>query len=121
MKDRWKIPLRDFYKNRGQNGIPFQMMVLKWFKWLNDNVLYVPQPTTNGRGKKQQRGPAYQNKQSPQQLATIIIELSPWSGYHIFQRNLHANRLLSTKEFRLYDVATIWHWEPDVTLYLHTP
>ena len=52
----------------------------------------------------------------------IIIERSPWAGFHIFSRNLHANGQLSTQKFQLlHEVATIWGWKPDVTLFVNTP
>ena len=122
MEDRWKIPLQDFYKDPLHYGLSFQITVLEWFKWLSDNKFWIPQPTKNRHGKSVQWGTAYHNKPSPQQLGTIIIERSPWAGFHIFSRNLHANGLLTTKELRLlYDVATSWGWKPDVTLYVHTP
>ena len=62
------------------------------------------------------------NKPLPHRQGIIVTERSPWAGFHVFSRNLHANDLLTTTDlWLLFDVATNWGWVPDVTLYIHTP
>ena len=51
-----------------------------------------------------------------------IVERSPWAGYYVFSTNLHANGLLPTRALRLlHEVASVWGWIPDITLYVDTP
>ena len=125
VEGRWKAPLQAFYKDPSLWSFSFQITVLKWFKWLNDTALYIPQTTQSGRGMRDRGNSAYQSAQTlhpPLQERTIIIERSPWAAVHIFSRNLHANGLLTSKELQtLQEVATQWGWKPDVTLYVYTP
>ena len=125
VEDRWKTPLQDFYKDPVHNGLPFQIKVLEWFKWLRDNTFLIPQSTQNDQWKNAQWKAAHHSNTWSQQnplLGTLIIERSPWAAFLIFSTNLHANGLLTTNELRLvYDVVSCWGWIPDVTLYVHTP
>ena len=74
---RWKLPLQAFYDNPRQWSFSLQIEVLKWFKWLRDNVLGNPQPAPERHKNQTQRG-----IKKPQQYhqRLNIIERSPWAA-----------------------------------------
>ena len=119
--DRWKPLLQAFYENPTLWSFPFQIQVLKWFGWLRDTVIRNPLPTSCGFQSPTARE-GYTRKPEPWKLSLDIIERSPWAGFQIFSRNLHANGHLSTRELQLlHEAATLWGWTPDITIYIHTP
>ena len=118
--DRWKPLLQASYENPTLWSFPFQIQVLKWFGWLRDTVRN-PQPTSCGFQSPTARE-GYTKKPEPWKRRLDIIERSPWAGFHIFSRNLHANGHLSTRELQLlHEAAKLWGWTLDITIYIHTP
>ena len=121
MDDRWKLPLQAFYKDPLLGGFALQIEVLDWFRWLRDNVLGNPQPIPDQDSGHPRRGTDFDTPTVHQQWLSIV-ERSPWAGYYVFSMNLHANGLLPTRALSLlHEVASVWGWIPDITLYVDTP
>ena len=119
--DRWKLPLQAFYKDPLLRGFELQIEVLDWFRWLRDNVLGNPMPKADQHLGHPRRGTDLDVPAAHHQRLSIV-ERSPWAGYYVFSTNLHANGLLPTRALRLlHEVASVWGWIPDITLYVDTP
>ena len=56
VEGRWKSLLKAFYREPSLWAFSFQIAVLEWFKWLDDNALSIPQSSSSGLGEMEGGG-----------------------------------------------------------------